>query len=122
MTLVRLLPVVISCLLLAAHFSRADNAVLVLISIAFPAILLLRRPWVVWTVQLALVLGGLEWIRRTVELVLQREAAGEPWTRLALILDGVALFTAGSALGFVSPALRQRYGIGAHGQPGGLSR
>ncbi|UCG84912.1 MAG: hypothetical protein JSW71_13285 [Gemmatimonadota bacterium] len=109
MVLPRLLPVVLSFLLLAAHFFRADNTLLVLLSLAFPVILAARRPWVPALVPLALVLGGLEWIRRAIELVLQRQAVGEPWLPLATILGTVAAFTFSSALAFGSPVLKRRY-------------
>ena len=110
MIFVRLLPVLLSSLLLAAHFSRGDNTPLVVLSLVFPLILLVRKHWVVPTVQVLLVLGGLEWIRRVVELAGQREALGQPWTRMAVILGAVSAFTMASALVFRSAALKQRYG------------
>jgi len=75
--LLRLLPVMLSFVLLAAHFFRAGNTALVLVSLACPLVLLARRSWVPPAVQFALVLGGLEWIRRATELVLQRQAVHE---------------------------------------------
>ena len=94
MTLVRVLPVLISFLLLAAHFSRGDNQPLMVLSLLFPLLLLVRKPWVVPIVQVTLVVAGLEWLRRTIELVRQRQAAGDSWTRLAVIRFG---FSARSA-------------------------
>ena len=110
MTLVRLLPVLISFLLLAAHFSRGDNQPLVALSLLFPLLLLVRKPWVVPIVQVVLVVAGLEWLRRTIELAQQRQAEGDSWTRLAVILGVVAVFTMASALVFRSRALKERYG------------
>ncbi|UCD24812.1 MAG: hypothetical protein JSW51_02530 [Gemmatimonadota bacterium] len=110
MVFMRLLPVLISFVLLAAHFSRGDNQPLMLLSLLFPLLLLVRKPWVVTAVQVALVVGGLEWLRRTLELVQQRQAAGDPWTRLVVILGVVALFTMASALVFRWAALQERYG------------
>jgi hypothetical protein len=110
MTFVRLLPVLISFLLLAAHFSRADNTPMVAASLIFPLILLVRKPWVAPTVQVVLVLGGLVWIRRAAVLVGQRQASGESWTRLAVILAIVAAFTMASALVFRSTAVKKYYG------------
>jgi hypothetical protein len=110
MTFVRLIPVLLSFVLLAAHFSRGGNTPLVALSLIFPLILLVRKPWVPTTVQVLLVLGGLEWVRRTVELVGQRQALEESWTRMAAILAAVAVFTMVSALVFMSKALKQRYG------------
>lgn len=109
MHFVRLLPVVLSFLLLAAHFSRNDVTVLVVISLALPFLLLLRRPLVPRLFQILLVLGGLEWVRSLVMHVSRRQAEGEPWTRLAIILGVVALFTACSGLVFRNSKLRGRY-------------
>ncbi len=113
MVVVRMLPVLISFLLLAAHFSRAENPALVLLSLMYPLVLLARRPWAVYAVQLALALGGLEWIRRTVALVGERQQAGETWARLAIILGAVAAFTFASALVFRSVPLERHYGLSA---------
>jgi hypothetical protein len=77
--LLRLLPVLLSFLLVAAHFSRADNGPLVVVSLVFPLILLLPRPWVARVTQLLLILAGLEWVRTMVALASMRQEAGEPW-------------------------------------------
>jgi hypothetical protein len=113
MNLLRLLPVILSFLLLAAHFSRNDIIPLVYVSLALPFLLLVRRPWVSRLLQFLLVLGGLEWLRRLVALAGERQAAGKPWVRMALILGAVALVTFTSALVFRLRALRERYGVGA---------
>jgi len=106
---VRLLPVVVSFVLLAAHFSRNGIAALVVVSLAFPFLLLVRRSWVPRLFQVVLVLAGLEWIRATLMYVSRRQAAAESWTRLAVILGAVALSTACSGLVFRNSRLRRRY-------------
>lgn len=105
MVVLRLIPVLLSMLLLAAHFSRAGSPLLGLIALLFPLILLVRRPWAARTVQVVLVLGGLEWLRAMRGYVSQRMTTGEPWGRLVLILGVVALLTAASALVFRSSRL-----------------
>lgn len=111
MNFLRLLPVILSCVLLAAHFSRNDILALTLVSLALPFLLLVRRPWVPRLFQVVLVLGALEWVRRLVALALERQAAGEGWIRMAVILGVVAAFTAASALVFGNSALKERYGM-----------
>jgi len=113
MNFTRLLPVLLSALLMAAHFSRADNPVLTLSSLLFPLILLVRRPWVARVTQTVLVLGGIEWIRALVAIAGRRQAAGEAWLRMAVILGAVAVFTFASALVFRSKNLKERYDLGA---------
>jgi len=109
MNFLRLLPVLLSVLLLGAHFFRAGQLPLVLVTLTIPAILLIRRPWAVRIVQVGLIAGGFEWARTTVHLVIERQAIGEPWIRLALILGTVAILTFCSPLVFRSRSLRERY-------------
>ena len=110
MTFVKLIPVILSALLLGAHFSRAGLAPLALILVVFPAVLLLKRPWVARLTQVVLLLGAIEWVRTLVVLVGQRRDLGQSWGRLAVILGAVALFTLASALPFsLSSAVRKRF-------------
>ena len=81
-----------------------------LLAIGVAVILLIRRSWVPRVVQIALIVGGAEWVRTTVILASGREAAGQSWIRLAAILGAVALFTMCSGLVFRLPRLRERYG------------
>ena len=109
MIFLRLLPVFISFLLLAAHFYRAGHLVLVLLSLLMIFMLALKRSWLPRLMQTALVLGGLEWLHTLYNIVELRIEYDLPWTRLAVILGGVALFTAASALVFQGRSLRNRY-------------
>ena len=112
MTFVRLFPVILSALLLGAHFFRAGQTILALLIVLFPVVLLVKRAWVARLAQLVLVLGGIEWIRTLLVFVAARRETGQSWTRLAIILGCVALFTIGSGLLFsLSGALRNRYGL-----------
>ena len=109
MNFISLLPVILSLLLLGAHFFRAGMIVLVLLAIVILFMLLIRKPWVARLVQSVLIIGGIEWIRILLVLAKMRQAAGAPWERLALILGGMALFTVCSALVFRFKSLRERY-------------
>ncbi len=111
MIFLRLLPVFLSILLLAAHFLYAGYSILVFIVLASLLILLIRKPWAALIIQIELVLGGIEWIRALIEYTLKRQARGDPWVRLAVILGTVALITFISALVFMSRSLKERYGI-----------
>lgn len=120
MNFLRLFPVIVSFVLLAAHFHRAELTVLVGICAFFPLLLFLRKPWVPQLFQAALVVGALEWLRTLYMLAAMRVGFDQPWGRLALILGAVALFTALSALVFNSRALRVLYRrprIGGSGRP-----
>lgn len=109
MNAVRLLPVLLSFLLLGAHFLRSGPAWLAALCVAAPLLLLLPRAWVPRVFTAALLLGALEWLRTLLLLVAERRAFDQPWGRLALILGAVAAFSALSAAVFRLPALRRRY-------------
>ncbi len=112
MNLLRLIPVILSMLLLAAHFYRAGYLILVIAMLLGPLVLFICKPWTARVIQVVLVLGGIEWIRTLINLATIRQSVGAPWERLALILCGVALFTIASALVFSLRSLKKRYGIG----------
>jgi hypothetical protein len=97
MTLLQLTPAALSLLLLAAHFFRSGNVVFVALTLGIVALLLVRKPWALRTMQAALILGALEWIRTTAALVAERQVAGLPFARLMVILGAVAAFTAFAA-------------------------
>ncbi|MBE0595251.1 MAG: hypothetical protein IH616_22915 [Gemmatimonadales bacterium] len=109
MMLLRLFPVILSFVVLAAHFSRHDIRLLALACLAVPALLLVRRPWVPRALQWLLVLGALEWMRTTAVLVSRRITAGEDWLRMAAILVTVATLTLVSTLVFRARAVREHY-------------
>lgn len=108
MIAVRLLPVVLSFWLLAAHFLRDQSLVFVFFILA-PALLLIRNPWVARLMQILLVLGAAEWVLTLYGIAQTRMAMGEPWLRMALILLAVALFTGLSALVFRRPVVRKHF-------------
>ncbi|HEX7706831.1 MAG TPA: hypothetical protein VF701_10280 [Thermoanaerobaculia bacterium] len=106
MLALRLLPLVLSSLLLAAHFYRA-GALIVAIAVAVaPLLLLVRRAWAVHLLQIALFVGAAEWIRTALTIGAMRAAMGQPSVRMFLILSGVALFTILSALPLRKLAVR----------------
>lgn len=113
----RLLPVILSCLLLAAHFLRSGLWPAVAACALLPLLLLARRPWVPLVMQVALFFGALEWIRTLMLVAAARMAAGQPWLRMAAILVAVTLLTAASTLVFLAAPLRRRYRLTTAGGP-----
>ena len=109
MNLLRLLPVILSFALLAAHFSRADLFPLVIVSLLIPFLLLVRKAWAARGIQFLLLLGAAEWIRSMFGYIEVRKSIGEDWGRLAIILITVALLTACSGLVFRGKSLKKRY-------------
>jgi hypothetical protein len=109
MNFLRLLPVIISFLLLAAHFYRAGQLVPAIASLCFLLLLMIRKAWVPWVIQLTLLIGAVEWLRTLAFIAQMRIEFAMPWARLAIILGSVALFTALSGLVFRNKNLRKRY-------------
>ena len=114
MNFLRLLPIVISLLLLGAHFLRAGQTSLVVVTLVLLIPLFFRKSWVPGLIQLVLLLGAVEWLRTLFVVAQVRIEYGMPWTRLAIILGTVALFTALSGLVFRGRALKNRYSAGDH--------
>jgi NAD-dependent dihydropyrimidine dehydrogenase PreA subunit len=106
---------ILSCVLLAAHFSRVQNNWFALACLAFPFILLSKKEWVMRIFQVFLLFGGAIWIERTTFLVRMRQRIGDSWVRLAVILGVVALFTILSAAVFNNKKIRA---IFKKGHPG----
>jgi uncharacterized membrane protein len=114
----RLVPVVLSLLVLGGHFLRSGHVVLVALVVTLLALLAVRRAWAARAVQVVLVLGAVEWTMTLLSLVVQRRMMGEPVLRLALILVAVVLVTVASAVLFQTEPLRTRYRLGrARGTP-----
>ncbi len=109
MAAVLIIPVVLSFVVLAAHFLRAGSLLIVAICLAFPLLLLVRKCWISRIIQIALVLGAVEWLLTTMQIVHERQEDGRPWMRAGIIFGVVMLWTLGSALAFVHPALKRRY-------------
>ncbi len=105
----RLILPLLALLLLAAHFYRADRMVLAVLCAALTLLLVVPRPWAARTLQAALVLGAIEWLRTLASFAATRVAVGQPYLRLALILGAVAAFTLLAAWVFQHRTLRSRF-------------
>jgi hypothetical protein len=104
-------PVVLSLIVLGAHFLRYGSFVGVVAALLLIALLFLRRSWVPRVMQAVLVLGTLEWLRTMYEIAQIRALHGQPFGRMVVILGIVAAVTFCSALLFQSQTLKTVYGI-----------
>ena len=109
MNVLRLLPVILSVLLLGVHFLRLGLIPLAVLALQLPVLLLFRQVWVARLMQIILILGALEWVRTLFILVAERCTDGQPWGQLAIIIGLVAVFTGCSALLFYCSSLKKRY-------------
>jgi hypothetical protein len=106
---VLLIPTLLSVLVLAAHFFRGGHTALMLICLASPMLLLIRRRWATRLLQVVMMLGALEWVRTTWQIQAVRVEEGWDWQRMAAILLCVAAFTLLSGLVYFLPPLRRHY-------------
>ncbi len=103
------IPIVLSLLVLAAHFLRGGGLLVAVGVLGLLALLAIRKPWVARVMQVVLTLGALEWMRTLVTLAMRRSEQGEPFLRMTLILGVVTAVTLASALLFETPKLRRLY-------------
>ncbi len=111
MKILYLVIIVLSLVVLGAHFLRYGNDIGVAASLALIGLLFLRKPWVARLVQVALIIGALEWAHTLYELMHMRLAQGAPFTRMAVILGVVIAVTVASALLFQTKRMKQMYGL-----------
>jgi len=112
-------PVVLSLVLLGAHFLRYGIWFGVAVAVVLIGLLAIRARWVPALIQLTLVAGSLVWTYTLYQLVQTRMVHGLPYGRLALILGAVSVFTLCSAMVFQSPELKKVYGQSVDEPPGG---
>lgn len=99
-------PVILSALLLAAHFLRAGQLPGLLLALLLPPLLLTRKDWSRRLYQVYALLAALIWLGTLGEIISRRIALGQSWTASAIILGVVTLFTLlfGNAAGNTSRA------------------
>lgn len=109
MTILAHIPVILSCLILAAHFMRGNNYGLVVTFALLPFLLISRRRWVAIVMPVLLAVGALIWIDTIAQIASFRSRMGQDWVRMAVIMGAVTAITAGSALLFFTKRFKTRY-------------
>jgi hypothetical protein len=112
MIVLQLLPIVLSLLLLGAHFLRSGQFVLLAVCLLGVGLLVVPRPWAARVLQIFLVLGALEWVRTIVFFMGVRAELGQPYLRFLFVLGPVALLTGLSALVFRAARPRRWFRLG----------
>ncbi len=109
MILVRLIPIILSTLLFAAHLSRNYNDLPALLVILLLAVLFIRKSWVIRFYQAFLSIAAIFWIKITIQLVTYRLSEELPYIRLSIILIILILFTLWSAIWMNSKKIKDHY-------------
>ena len=104
-----IIPLVISCFLLGAHFLRSGNPLLTLWCVLTPFLLLIKRRWILVIVQLVAYTGGVIWINTAIQVMRKRINMGLPWDKPVIILGVVAGFSILSGLLLNLKGVRAKY-------------
>ncbi|HEX5286320.1 MAG TPA: hypothetical protein VFW43_05310 [Polaromonas sp.] len=105
----------IAASLLAAHFFRVSNFLLVALSLATPLLFLYKSRWSLIVLQFAAYCATATWLGVALELIQFRQQLGRPWTVGAVILGAVAVFTLVAGLLMNSRCMRERYRLACLG-------
>ena len=98
-----------AAVLLAAHFLRAGNLVLVALCLAAPLLFLYQKRGTLIVLQVLAYCAAGTWITVAVQLVRLRQQSGQAWTVTAMILATVAVFTSLAGLLLNSRAIKEHY-------------
>ena len=109
MTMMHLIPALLSLALLGAHVLRGAHYAFLAVAIFTILLMAVRAPWSRRTAQVVLGFGVIEWLRTLAILVGGRVAADLPFARLAAILGVVALLTALAAVILESERVKRFY-------------
>ena len=109
MTVLLLLPAILSFLLLGAHYLRQDSFLLVGMCLVMPCLLVIRHRYILRSL---LVLTSMEWVLTAWEDAQQRMAEQQPFLRMVAILCGVGAFAILAALLMQARRVKARYPIG----------
>jgi hypothetical protein len=94
---------------LAAHFLRSSDIVPMLICLAAPFLLFVKKRWSLLTVQTLTVVATVIWLVTLKDIIQQRVYEGRSWTVSAIILGVVAAYTLLTGWLLESPVVKEKY-------------
>lgn len=89
----RHIPLILSALLVAAHFLRSYSLLPMFLSLAAPLLLLVKKRWSVYILQGLCAVAAIIWVLALNDIIQQRLLEGRSWLASGIILGVVALFT-----------------------------
>jgi uncharacterized membrane protein HdeD (DUF308 family) len=105
----RVILYVIAALLIAAHFYRGGNFLMVVLCAAAPLLFLWKHRASLIVLQVLAYVAAAMWVMTAVELVQYRQSIGRPWTAAVVILGTVAAFSVVAGALLNSRKTWQRY-------------
>lgn len=101
--------VVLSQVVLSAHALRRGELGLAVAVACVPVLLLSRRGWTRLVNAAVLLAGAAQWVATGLSFVQMRQAFGEPWVRLALILGVVCVVALAGCLWLLGQGARRLF-------------
>lgn len=99
----------LSAILIAAHFLRTSSFIPMLICLAAPFLLFIKKRWSVLTVQALTVVAAMVWLLTLYGIIQERIFVGRSWTASAIILGVVAGYTLLTGWLLNSPIVKEQY-------------
>ena len=107
----RNLPLILAAVLIAAHFLRSYSLLQMLICLAAPFLLLIKKRWSVVLLQSLSVVSALIWLFALYGIIQERLMEERSWIASAVILGLVALFTLYSGWLLNNPEIKNNYPV-----------
>lgn len=108
---IRIVPLFLSAVLMAAHFLRSNSFLPVLICLGFPLLFLIKRRWVLVVMQSLTIGFALVWGVALYAIIQERILEGRSWVASAIILCVVAFFSLFSGWLLNSPQIKNNYPV-----------
>jgi hypothetical protein len=99
----------LSAILLAAHFLRTFTILPMLLCLAAPFLLLIKKRWSLLIIQALTVLAAMIWLFTLNGIIQQRLQEGRSWIASGIILGVVAGYTLLTGWLLESPLVKEKY-------------
>ena len=99
----------LAAILMAAHFLRTFSIIPMLICLAVPFLLFIKKRWSLRTIQALTVIAAVIWIFTLDGIVQQRILEGRSWAASAIILGVVAAYTLLTGWLLNSQSVKEKY-------------
>ena len=101
--------VIITFLLLSAHFLRDDQIFYTIIFLLLPFLLLVKKRSSIIIVQIFSFIGVIVWLQTALKLIQERIMMDVSWTRMMIILSVVIILTGLSGFLLNSTVIKEKY-------------
>jgi len=107
--ILRISLLIITYLLLSAHFLRDGDTLLSIACLIIPFLLFIKKKWSLIVVQLFTYLGVIVWIMTLINLINERVQSNDQWIRMILILLLIIALTTYVSIFLNSKIIKDKY-------------